>query len=369
MLGRIRLTCLLVTSACAAAPKPAPESPASPTAAATVAQRQPGLPAVAAAPADPRRLAEHSTFADLARIARRLDDQAETHSDKACLLYARDGLRLDADVSLAARPLPEPPMRVLEGSAREARGVSVMSTWGTVVGQPTDSLLLVFTTTSPSAIKLPAIGLFATQSGVLIRSALPALQAQQAAVHPEEAGRLLAQSSSPAAVYVTADGDYEVGALLALLKLIPNRYEVALAVSLPSSTRLPAAAIDPGLGLCPGGLPEPGASEREGELSRTAAQSAVAPLREAALSCALQSRGRALLGGKLLLAMRISADGKVREACFPSDGIGEPLLRRCLIATAKDMRLPQPSPAGFADLQLPLQLELTGPPPQRATCD
>jgi hypothetical protein len=51
------------------------------------------------------------------------------------------------------------------------------------------------------------------------------------------------------------------------------------------------------------------------------------------------------------------------------DSIGEPLLRRCLISAARDLSLPAPSPSGFADLHLPLQIALTGPAAQRASCD
>jgi hypothetical protein len=116
-------------------------------------------------------------------------------------------------------------------------------------------------------------------------------------------------------------------------------------------------------------LPAPGSAEHEGELDSAAAQRALAPLREAALSCALNAGGRALLGGRLVLALRIGANGRASESCFRTDEIAEVRLRRCVIAAARDLPFPQPSQAGFADVEIPLQITLQGPSPQRVRCE
>jgi hypothetical protein len=254
-----------------------------------------------------------------------------------------------------------------------AGGITVVSPWGTVGGHRTelsDAILLPFTTTSPGAVKLPTVALFATREGVYLRAAeglMPGVPTSP--LSPDDAGTWLSRVTEPAAVYVTAERAFDLRRLTELLKLVPNRHEVALAVALPKATRLPPPAPDKGEGLCPEGLSEPPASEVEGNLDAAAAQSALAPLRDAALSCALSSGGKALLGGKLVLGLRIGPDGRAREACFVSDAIAEPMLRRCLLSSVRDLPLPAPRPAGFADVHLPLQIELAGPKPQRASCN
>ena len=154
-----------------------------------------------------------------------------------------------------------------------------------------------------------------------------------------------------------------------LLRGIPNRFEVALAVALPKETRLPPPAAASTELLCPDGLPAPAHGEHEGDLDAASARTAFGPLREAALSCALATGGRALLGGRLVLGLRIGADGKAAQLCFVSDAIAEPQLRRCLVSAARDLSLPTPHPAGFVDLNVPLEIALEGPTQQRTSCD
>jgi hypothetical protein len=321
---------------------------------------------------DPRELSGQAHFADLVRLAQELDSSGSGHSESGCLLRGTEPLHFEADLSLSVRPLPPVSEHAKEVMDDRAGGITVVSPWGTVGGQtePSDAILLPFTTTSPGAVKLPTVALFATREGVYLRAAKGVIQGlPSTAVSPEDAGSWLARVTEPAAVYVTAERALELRRLTELLKLVPNRHEVALAVALPKATRLPPAAADNGEGLCLSGLSEPAASEAEGNLDVAAAQSALAPLREAALSCALSSGGKALLGGKLVLGLRIGADGRAREACFVSDAIAEPVLRRCLLSSVRDLPLPTPKPAGFADVHLPLQIELAGPKPQRASCN
>lgn len=319
--------------------------------------------------ASPRALSEHATFGELVRVAQSLDTAAAGHSSKGCLLRLTAPARLEADLALAARPLPDPVVHSDDAISEVLGPVAVMSSWGNVPGEAEAGLLVAFTTTSPAAVKLPAVALFATQRGVLLRAADAGIRAHPEVMTRDQAGVLLAALPGPATIYATADRDLDLHALLAALELVPNRFEIALAVALPKGTQLPAAApVDPSA-LCPAGLPAPAGSEREGDLSSAAAQQAVTPLREAALSCALNAGGRALLGGRLVLALRIGADGRARETCFVADEIGEAALRRCLLSAARDLPFPRPNPAGFADLQVPLQLSLAGPSPQRARCE
>jgi len=116
-------------------------------------------------------------------------------------------------------------------------------------------------------------------------------------------------------------------------------------------------------------LPAPADDEPEGSLAPATLREVLAPLRERALACAMSTGGAALQGGRLELGMRIGLDGRARTLCMVRDSIGEVVLRRCVIEAARALQFPPPSPAGFVDLQLPLELAIAGPPPQRALCE
>jgi hypothetical protein len=320
-------------------------------------------------PSDPRALPVHATFADLVDAARKLDGAGEGHSAAGCLLRgASVPTRLEADLLPGARPLPTVEAELGPTLEQQSGAIAVLSAWGNVAGEP-GPILLAFTTTTPAAIKLPVIALFMTRSGTFVRAADPAVRAQTKALSASDATTLLSQLQTPAAVYVTAERDTPLSGLAELLRGIPNRFEVALAIALPKQTRLPPTAAASTELLCPDGLPAPARGEREGGLDTEAARAAFVPLREAALSCALATGGRALLGGRLVLGLRIGADGKAAQLCFVSDAIAEPQLRRCLLSAARDLSLPTPQPAGFVDLNVPLEIALEGPSRQRISCD
>jgi hypothetical protein len=318
---------------------------------------------------DARRLPTGATFADVVDAARGADGAGETHSEAGCLFGAGQSPRLEADLMPAARPLPPAEPRLAALVENRVGSVGVLSAWGNVGGELSDVLLLAFTTTSPSAVKLPAVALFLTAAGVFVRGSEPVLRAQPDALSAADAAALLARLNAPAIVYVTADAGLPLHALIALLRAIPNRLELALALALPKNTRLPGPATPSTEGMCPEGLPAPAKGEREGSLRVEEAQAAVAPLRQAALACALAAGGRALLGGRVVLGLRIGANGRASEACVVRDELNEPLLRRCLRSAARELSFPLPTPDGFADLEIPLQVALEGPNPQRPTCD
>jgi hypothetical protein len=351
-------------AACAAptalAPPPAP--------AVRAASAEPPAPQRALEPADIRRLPHPGTFADLVDVARFADTAGQAHSESGCLVKGTEATRLEADLLPGARPLPHPLQELAPLVAGAAGSVTLLSAWGNVQGELADVILLSFTTTTPKAVKVPILALFMTRNGTYVRGSEPVVRAHSEALTTTAATALLTQLSGPATVYVTAEADLPLGALTELLRSVPNRFELALAVALPKGTRLPEAPAPARELLCPEGLPVPGRTDREGELDTGSAQAAVTPLREAALSCALATGGRALLGGRLVLAMRVGADGKARELCFVSDDVAEPMLRRCLISAARDLALPAPR-GGFADLNVPLDITLEGPTAQRASCE
>jgi hypothetical protein len=116
-------------------------------------------------------------------------------------------------------------------------------------------------------------------------------------------------------------------------------------------------------------LPAPDPSSAEGELDPKAVVGALAPLRSAAETCLAHVRGRASAGGRLVLALRIAADGRTQQACLLQDPLGDAMLAGCVIDAALALRFPSPSPAGFVDVHLPLALAPQGPHAQRALCE
>ncbi|HKU43228.1 MAG TPA: hypothetical protein VJR89_33940 [Polyangiales bacterium] len=364
------LACSLALAACAHATPQASLQPATP----------PAQPAEAAPlkPAAPSRfLPQTATYADVVDIARALDAADHTRSDAGCLIRVGPPAQLDADVLAGAKPLPEVPIALAAALEKAAGPAAVVSAWGTSPGELPEIALVAFTSTTPRSAKWPAVAVFATAPGklapdgsrVFVRGAAQVLRAHPEAMSVEAAGALLAQVPDPAIVYVSAESAVGLEQLVALLRTIPNRFEVALAVALPKATRLPTPAAPSSELACADGLPAPADSDVEGSLDRAQLREVLAPLRDAGLACALSTGGRALLGGRLELGIRIGPDGRPRDVCMVKDAIGEAVLRRCLVSAARSLQFPAPNPAGFVDVQLPIELALEGPAAQRALCE
>jgi hypothetical protein len=315
-----------------------------------------------------RLLPQHATFADVVDIARALDAADHTRSEAGCLIASGPPRQFAADVLAGARPLPDVPRELGSLLLKAAGAPAVITAWGDSPGELPDVALLAFTTTTPRSAKLPAVAMVLTGLGVFLRGAAMALRAHPEALTPRDAAALLRDLPEHAIVYVSAEAGIPVEQLIAALGSVPERFEVALAVALPKGTRLPPPAAKGNELSCPDGLPEPPADAVEGSLEAAALREVLAPLRDAGLSCAMSTGGRALQGGRLELGLRISPDGRARELCMVSDTVGEPLLRRCVIEAARSLRFPVPSPAGFVDVQLPLELALEGPTAQHALC-
>lgn len=302
-------------------------------------------------------------------LARNLDAANHTQSQEGCLLALGPAARLGADVLLAIRPLADPPKELATLLLRAAGPPTIFTAWGSSPGELPDIALAAFTTTTAASAKAAAVAVFATAQGAFVRGAQLPLRAHPEALEVGAAGALLAQLPDPVIAYVTAESATPVEQVANLLRSLPNRFEVALAVALPNGTRLPAATPHSQELSCPDGLPEPKADEPEGALDPAALRTVLAPLRDAALKCALSTGGQALQGGRLELGIRIAADGRPGELCMVRDEIDELVLRRCVIEAARALRFPAPNPPGFVDLQLPLELALTGPAAQRPLCE
>lgn len=358
---RLALACALAAMGGCAGARPEPAQ--QPTAAAPEPARAPA----SALAEPPRILPPHATFADVVDLARSLDG-ASRDAASGCLI-GRAPARLAADVLVAARPLADAPRDLATLLAKAAGPPAIFTAWGSLHGELTDVALVAFTTTSAGSARATPIAVFVTAKGVFLRAAPLALRAHPEPLTPEAAGALLAALPDPAIAYVSAEAAVPLDALVAALQAVPARFEVALAVALPKGTRLPAGEARSQELLCPGGLPEPLADEPEGSLDVAALRSVLAPLRDSALSCAQSSGSVALAGGRLELGLRIGADGRARELCMVRDDIGALTLRRCVIESARALQFPAPQPAGFVDVQLPLEFALEGPAAQRAFCE
>jgi hypothetical protein len=320
---------------------------------------------------DPRNLPAHPTFADLVDAVRKLDDASLTRSEAGCLLRGSRQLRLEADLSVGVRPLPAAPAE-LAGTLDQAAGpATVLSTWGVSAGEALKLSLVAFTTTTTQALQRPQVALLLTHKGVYLRGADAISRAHPEAMPLATAVSWLAQpgAQEPATIYVSAEAAVPLTQVRELLQALPARYEVALAVALPKDTRLPELGAHASDLLCPQGLSELAPDAPEGDLPASVLQAALSPLREAALECAQSTAGRASLGGRLVLDLRVGPDGKPVEICVEHDEIAELALRRCLVESARNLQLPQPKPAGYVDLSLPLRLQLQGPTAQRSLCE
>ncbi len=343
------LSCLLL--ACGA---PLPPSAADPPAA-------PGSGSELAAERGPRALPPEATFADLVRSASLLD--ATGSSSEGCLL-GRDpsgAYRLAGEVRAGLRPLPEP-ARELDEALSATGSVQVLTPWG-IYGNAPSSLVFASLTDFPPL--RDAIVLTLTDRGVSLRSTAQrgTLQAELA---PQAKDLSALGSLEGVVAFVAAEAQVplrEVYALLEELHRLGAR--AALAVNLAPNTPLPAAP-SARVERCPDGLSE--TSEPEGNLELDALLAGVGPLRERAPDCLTRGSAHGAAGGKLTLAMRIDAQGRVIASCVRSDELGDPAIAACVLELAHGLVFPAPSPAGVVDAELPLVLRPHSAPAQAAVC-
>jgi hypothetical protein len=343
---------------CATAAAPAPKQPKT------------AQPAAATAAEDLRALPPDATFDDLVRATRNLDQASTTQSTEGCLLRGQAPARLSADLLLSLKPLPTPPETIGEWVEGDPGVPTVLTAWDRVPGT-SPLTLAAFTTTTAAAVQGKPVVLIMTRRGTYLRTQASSLAQRTGLLAHQAVGGWLAQltASDTTSVYVTAEARVPLADLRALLQSIPDRFEVALAVTLPKGTQLPPDAPPSQELLCPDGLPEPAEGVPEGDIDGVALRDAMQPLREAALSCAQSTGGRAALGGRLVLALRVGADGRTAHACFVEDEVHDAMLRRCLASSAHSLALPKPAPAGFVDVALPLHIDLVGLSKQRAVCE
>ncbi|MBN1653018.1 MAG: hypothetical protein JXA30_04505 [Deltaproteobacteria bacterium] len=335
--------------------------------------------AVESPPFDRRRmLSVDSRFGDLIKTVNSLDRQDLHHSDQRCLLrhsaVTPGNWLLEADLAVAVRPLPEAPAELSRRLESVTGKIHLLTLWGRIGTEVGGIVLVAFTTTSPSSARLPAVALFLTERGVYLRHSDQDAEPTMQLLQLEDVGPSLAKIASQKAftLYVTADAATPISALYDLLQRLPYpRHEVALAVALAAETRLPAplAAETDSEVWCPDGLPLLLEDLPEGDMPRADIVAAIAAIRGKTQACVSSADASAAAGGRVVVAFRVGASGKVENRCLVEDDIKNLALAKCILSTLDELRLPPPNPTGPVDIHLPLRLSPEGISGQRPVCE
>jgi hypothetical protein len=368
MLDSARRFAVLGVLACACA------SARSAQPAATTGGAVPVAASAATQPLDPRALGAAAAFADLVGAARTLIRNGRGDSSARCLL-ARDGsgFELAADLMPALDELPDVPLDLDAQLQRTLGPARVLTAWGPAGHAEPELALTSFTAFPAENVHDPVVVLALTDAGVYARyGSAPVSDDGRARPIEDAVARVLAApGNGEAAFYVTAEAGVPLATLAQLLYLLPVDRSIALSIVLPPGTKLPTAAAAlpaPSGDTCADGLPELDEHEALGELDRSAIVGTLGPLQDAARDCMANAGGAARAGGKLVLALRIARDGSVARACAVKDAIGDAALAACVLASARQLRFPAPTPAGSVDVQLPLALAPLGPERQQGLC-
>jgi hypothetical protein len=303
-------------------------------------------------------------FAELVALAQQLRSADATAG--GCLLERTpEGFRLAADLLSAFDPIPDAPASLESFSDRPEARVAVLGAFGPGGASDAAIVLAPFTTTPPALAGAPVVALLQSVEGVALRYSTHAATDADSGLSPSQAvPRLLASAPADAALYVTAEAGTPLAELYALLAELPDARPTALAVALPAGTRLPPPPEPAAAARCAEGLPELPEDAPLGDLEPAALGATLSALRQSATSCM-----RALHGaGKLTLALRVDAGGRVSDACAIESDVTEGVLATCLTESARQLRFPAPSPPGFVDLHLPLTLMPSDLQPQNPVC-
>lgn len=351
------------TVACAAAPPPvAPPVEVARDEATT------DVEAISEPPGLARALGPIASTLDLVRATQRLDERGAAESEAGCLLRGGEGggaWRFEGSVALPIRPLPAPP----DALAPRLRGrgpVQLLGVWGR---RGSGALTLaVLTTTTPR--RGADVVVFVTTDGAHLRRTDREVTTAEAGPHPAAAlAERLAAMETPARVVITADGGLALTALRPYLAALPPTLEAAFALVLPADVRMPppAAAPSSDTGLCAEGLAP--SDEPEGELPVRTLLDAIEGARPALRACLALAPPENAGGGRLDVTFRVSADGRVSDACARADSIGDPGVRACVLQALSAMPLPAPDPTGVVEVAVPIVLVPDPSLAQRALCD
>jgi hypothetical protein len=327
----------------------------------------PSRPLPAIEPAPPTdRLAPEASFAELVRSAGQLDGRARPPG--MCLLSrTSSGFQLGGEVVAAVRPLPPAPEE-LDEALKSVERVELLGAWGRH-GDGNGKLALVgFTASAPAR---SAVALILTDRGLSLRGASGTAVSPRDALDRNAAlaalGALSTGESAPT-IFVSAEAAIALRDVYALLEVLTLRgLEVVLSVSLATNTTLPLPASATALvARCEDGLSATDAPE--GSLSSSEIMAGIAPLKERTPDCLLRGDARGAAGGRLSIAFRVAANGRVQEACISQDELGDPGVAACVIDIARTLSFAPPSAGGVLDLELPIALRASSRAIQRAAC-
>lgn len=320
-----------------------------------------------AAPTSARDLERDATFADLATAAREQDRLRDQDGSAGCLLRRGEGFRLEADLSVAIRPLPTPEAD-LDARMASRGPVRVLTRHG-AFGVGTEMGLVSLTTSAPppeaieEAIGLVLVltdrGAYARRTDVAFGGTVPAAVAEVIAAAP---------FGEVHTTFVVAEAGVSLDTLYDVLaSLPPLDGRVALAVALEAGVTLPdRPTLEPSepAPLCDG------IAETDEPWSETIEGAALmAPLR--ALSgrfavCVGASTGPGAAGGRMELMVRLTRGGTVADACIHTDDTGDEALRACILRAVRETGFPDP--AGQVIFAAPLVLSPGPSHRQSAVC-
>jgi hypothetical protein len=349
---RIRLAFVLFAGSmgCAHATTAAPQKPAAAKA------------AEAPAPAPSRDFPRDAPYRELVTaLAAELVAPAETSH---CLLSSNaQGYRFAGDASVALHPLPDM-VDNLDDVVRDANALRVLTRHGSF-GSVEATLAFVALSEAPATHG--AVVLVITDRALYVRgthdgTALPVRDL-------DELVGMLTPLLKDATLYVAAEARTPLSKVydtLSRLKALPA--PVVLATALPSDVVLPTASTAHSAPLrCPDGLPETSADA--GDLSVEALTRGLEPLKTQGMTCLKQADGPGSAGGRLRLALRIDAHGKVSDACLVASDVEDDALASCVLGQTASLRFDAPSPQGVVDAELPLSLRPDSVPAQRPVCE
>ena len=316
-----------------------------------------------------RDLAAEGTFASLCDAAREQDRLRDQDSGAGCLVRRVGGaFRLEADLAVAVRPLPEAETD-LDARMASTEPVRILTRYGAYGSSPRMGLVALTTTAPPRGRIEDAVGLvlvltdrgaYARRTDVAFGAAAPAPLAEVLAGAP------FAEVST---TFVTAEAGLPLEAVYAGLAALPEALagHVALALALPEGVALPERpSLDPGP---PAPICE-GLAETDEPWSETVSGPAllerVASIRGSLALCVGASTGPGARGGRMELVVRLTRGGSVADACIRADSTGDEPLRACILRTVRELTFPDP--AGQVIFAVPLALEPGIAHAQAAVC-
>jgi hypothetical protein len=287
---------------------------------------------------------------DYAGLVRQVAARETAPAGTAQCLVERVGslLRYGAFAAAAIRPLPFPSPDLDDLLARSA-SVNVLTQRGRY-GSAAGALTLAAYSAAPPLRE--AVALILTDTGVALRGV--EASGPRADRLTRDAALEAVLALQPASVFVAAEAAVATPRLAELLEALQTRHvPVALAVDLPRDAALTFEQSS-AFAACPDGLPA--TDQPEGELALAQIKPSLATLSAHGADCLGNADARGAAGGRVRVMLRVGPAGSVTQACISADETHDPKLLACILAAARSLRFPAPSPPGNVDLELPLAL-------------